>query len=343
MARSIQSEVLVTGAAGYTGSFLVRKLVARGVSVRGLVRDTSDTTHLAHLPVRWLRGNVYDPALIREAVEGVSTIFHLATPYRRALASAREMHDVHVVSTQLLAYEATRTKTPPRFVHVSTVGVHGHIEEPPADESYPMQPRDDYQETKAQAEVWITEFGREEGLPVTVVRPAAIFGPGDRRLFKVFWMVAHRLVPVVGSGKHLYHLVHVDDLTDFMILVSKDLRAIGETYICGCERAISYQHFLKTIASQYGRSFSLVKLPAAPMLALADVCERVFCALRLNPPLYRRRVSFFLCDRSFNTHKMRSIGFIPRRTIDAALRETAQWYVDHGWLRLGSLLMCLSM
>ena len=336
-------KILVTGAAGYTGSFLVRKLVARGASVRGLVRETSDISHLADLPIRWVRGSVFDPATVKEAVEGTDAIFHLATPYRRGQADAQEMHDVHVVSTQLLATEAVRQKTIPRFIHVSTVGVHGHIEEPPADETYPMHPRDEYQRTKAEAEVWITEFGRREGLPVTVVRPTAIFGPGDRRLFKIFWMVAHHLVPVIGSGKHLYHLVHVDDLTEFMIYVSENPRAIGETYICGSEQAISYQHFLRTIASQYDRTFSIVRLPAAPMLALADFCERVFPALKLNPPLYRRRLTFFLHDRSFDTHKMRATGFKPRRSIDAALRQTAQWYVDQGWLRLGSVLMCFSL
>jgi nucleoside-diphosphate-sugar epimerase len=317
--------------------------VARGASVRGLVREASDTSHLDDLPVLWLRGNVYDPDLVKEAVDGVDAIFHLATPYRRAQASADEMHNVHVVSTKLLAHEAIKMKPMPRFIHVSTVGVHGHIEKPPADESYPMRPRDDYQETKAEAELWITEFARREGLPVTVVRPTAIFGPGDRRLFKIFWMVAHRIVPVIGNGKHLYHLVHVEDLTDFLVFVSENPKAIGETYICGSERAISYQHFLHTVASQYGLRFSMVRLPATPLLALADFCERIFPKLKLSPPLYRRRLHFFLFDRSFNTRKMRSIGFVPRRNIDTALRETAQWYVDQGWLRLGSVLVYLTI
>ncbi len=335
------TEVLVTGAAGYTSASLIRKLVAQGFSVRGLVRDSSDTAHLSHLPVRWFRGSVSDPALVREAVEGTSLIFHLATPYRRAHVSYEEMHDVHVTSTKLLAQEAIRLKTVPRFVHVSTVGVHGHIENPPADENYPIHPKDDYQATKAEAEIWIMDFARKEGLPTTVVRPAAIFGPGDRRLFKIFWMVAHRFVPVIGSGKHLYHLVHVEDLTDFLIHVSGDPRAVGEIYICGSEKAVSYHHLLGTIASQYRRRFSVLRLPAAPLLALADLCERTFPVVRLNPPLYRRRLAFYLCDRSFNTHKMRSTGFVPRRSTEAGVRETAQWYVDKGWLRLGQILTWL--
>jgi nucleoside-diphosphate-sugar epimerase len=156
-------------------------------------------------------------------------------------------------------------------------------------------------------------------------------------------MVAHRFVPVIGTGKHLYHLVHVEDLTDFLIFVSENPRAIGETYICGSESAISYQHFLRTIAAQYGRPFSMVRLPAAPLLALADLCERVFPKLKLSPPLYRRRLHFFLFDRSFSTRKMRSIGFVPRRSIETALRETAQWYVDQGWVRLSSVLMCFTI
>jgi nucleoside-diphosphate-sugar epimerase len=332
-----ESEVLVTGAAGFTGSVLVRKLIARGSGVRAFVRPPTDTQHIQQMGVRCLHGSILDPAAAAEAVAGVTHVFHLASLYRQSKVTYRDLHDVHVRSTMLLAEAAVRQDPMPRFVHVSTVGVHGHIETPPADETYPLNPRDDYQATKAEGEVWLREFARKEGLPITVVRPTAIYGPGDRRLFKIFWMVAKSIVPALGSGKQLYHLVHVDDLTDFLLYVADLPSAIGEVYICGGDEVMRFDDLVRVIGEQYGRKARIIRLPAGPVLALATACEKVLPWFGLNPPLFPRRVHFFLFDRSFATAKMLKTGFRPRHENRDGLRETAQWYLDNAWIHLGGV------
>jgi nucleoside-diphosphate-sugar epimerase len=332
---SAGKDVLVTGAAGFTGSMLVRKLETRGAAVRAFVRPGIGPEDLQHLPARLLRGSIVDPDAIAEAMAGVTHVFHLATLFRSPHVSYQELYDVHVRSTMRLAEAAARLRPMPRFVHVSTVGVHGHIESPPADESYPLNPRDDYQATKAEAEVWLREFGKREGLPVTVVRPTPIYGPGDRRLFKLFWMVAKSMVLTLGSGKQLYHLVHVDDLTDFLLHVADLPEAAGEVYICGGDEALRFDDLVQIIAECYNRNPHIVRLPVKPVLALAEACERILPRLGIHPPIFKRRVHFFLFDRSFEISKMLQTGFQPRYRTREGLRETAQWYLDNAWIQIG--------
>jgi nucleoside-diphosphate-sugar epimerase len=331
----VRPHVLVTGAAGFTGSVLVRKLAARGAAVRALIRPGKGPAHMADLPARRLSGSILEPHDVAAAVTGVSHIYHLATLFRSPHVGYHELYDVHVRATMLLAEAAARQRPMPRFVHVSTVGVHGHVTHPPADEDYRFSPGDDYQATKAEAEIQLREFARREGLPVTIVRPAPIYGPGDRRLYKIFWMVARSLVLSIGSGRQLYHLVHVDDLTDFILHVGDLPEAAGEVYICAGDEPCRFDDLVRVIAEHYDRSPRMLRLPAGPALAFAATCEKVLPRIGIRPPLFSRRVHFFLSDRAFSTAKMLATGFRPQHPTRDGLRQTAQWYLDQGWIRLG--------
>lgn len=330
-----ETRVLVTGATGFTGSVLVRKLVQMGLKVVAIARGSSNTVPFQGLPIEWVRGNIYEEETVKKAVKGTSYIFHVAAAFREAKISKDEYYKVHVLATQLLARAALNEALFKRFVHVSTGGVHSHIENPPADENYPIQPGDIYQKTKADAELWIREFAEKEGLPITVVRPVPIYGPCDRRILKLFQFVSRKWVPLVGSGNHLYHLIHVDDLTDFLILIAVHPKALGEVFICGNKEAITYREIVRIIAEHYNVRVRFIKIPVAPLFVLAGMCELIFPTLGLEPPLYRRRVAFFTKDRSFNTQKMRNLlGFVPKYSEEEGLKETAQWYLEKGWVSL---------
>ena len=329
------STALVTGATGFTGSLLVRKLCQRGVKVRAIARESSNTSELDDLNIEWFRGNVFDEAVVAEAARGADYIFHLAAAFREARYGDDYYHKVHVASTQLLAEAAVRNETFKRFVHVSTVGVHGHITDPPADETYRFAPGDVYQNTKAEAELWIREFARQRRLSVSVVRPAAILGPGDQRLLKIFRMAAWKAFPMLGFGRCLYHLIHVEDLTDAILLASTHPAADGEVFICGNVEPIATEDMARTIASCYGRRLRVVRIPVWPFFFAAAVTTAIFKPLGMEPPIHRRRVAFYTKDRAFNTTKIRELlGWTPRFSNEAGLAETARWYLDRGWVQL---------
>jgi nucleoside-diphosphate-sugar epimerase len=327
------TRVLVTGATGFTGAALARRLCAQGVHVRALARASSDIGALRDLPIEWVRGEVFDARTAETAVRGRNYIFHLAAAYRTAGLPDEAYRRVHVDGTRALAEAAVAQADIQRFIHVSTVGVHGHIERPPADEHHPFQPGDIYQRTKAEAELWLRDFAARRGLPFAVIRPAAIYGPGDRRLLKVFKWAARPLFPILGSGKCLYHLIHVDDLVEGLLLAAVHPAARDEIFICGNPEAVTLEQMGRWIAGALGRTLHPVRLPVWPFYAAAAVCEALCRPLRLEPLIYRRRVAFFTKDRAFDTRKIRDrLGFRTRYTNEEGVRLTAQWYRAQGWI-----------
>lgn len=324
---------LVTGATGFTGRHLCKRLVDEGYTVRAICRPHSERGDLMTLPIEWFRGDVFDPELVRQAMEGVQTLFHMATLYRYGGASEAEHRLVHVESTRLLAEAAALQPDFKRFVHVSTIGVHGHIEKIPADETAPFAPGDAYQQTKLEAEIWLNNFAASQEFPFTVLRPAAIYGPGDERLLKLFRMALKPVFPRIGNSRGLYHLIHVEDLVDIMLLAASRPEACGEAFICGNPESITLEDLIKTVARTFGKNPRVLRIPAAPLFALAGLCETICTPLHLPPPLYKRRVAFFTKDRSFDTRKVRSkLGWTPRYNNEEGLQATARAYREAGKL-----------
>lgn len=326
--------ILVTGGTGFTGIHLVKKLCETGAEVRVLARASSKREELNALPIIWCTGDVFDEEVVKQAVKGVNYIFHVAAAFREAKIADKVYWNVHVKSTQLLTAAAMEQPDFRRFVHVSTMGVHGHIDNPPADENYRFAPGDEYQRTKVEAEEWVKGFAKESGLPLTVVRPCAIYGPGDRRLLKIFKMAKLPVCPILGmNSKGLYHLIHVNDLVNFMMVAATHEKTLGEVYLCGNETAISFTDMVQLIGKKLGRVPPMMRLPVTPFFIAGDICEAICKPLGIEPPIYRRRVAFFTKDRSFNTEKMRNdTGFEYEYDNESGLLHLADWYAKQGWL-----------
>jgi nucleoside-diphosphate-sugar epimerase len=324
--------VLVTGATGFTGSHLARALVSGGHMVRALVRDAKRAAASLPANAELVVGDLRDLAALARAVTGVDVAFNLAAVYRTAGISSDTYRAVNATAARQIV-EAASAAGVRRVVHCSTVGVHGDVGHPPADEDAPLRPGDIYQLTKLEGERLAREAGQRLGIEVTIVRPSGIYGPGDRRLLKLFRGVARRRFPILGSGEIYYHLTYIDDLVEGFRLCGEHPAAANRTYILAGPEVTTLNELVTLIADVAGVPPPTRHLPVWPIWMAGALLEAVCVPFGIEPPIYRRRVEFFTKSRAFDISRARSeIGYAPRIGLREGIRRALDWYRDHGWL-----------
>ena len=322
----------LTGASGYTGGRLLQALRERGDEVAVLVRPKSLSSSLAASAATIVEGDLSDAAAVDRLVAGSDSVLHVAAVYRTAGHPDDYYREVNVRGTERLLEAAARHGVR-RFVHTSTVGVHGHVERPPADETAPFAPGDIYQETKAEAETLALQYHRTRGVPVTVVRPGAIYGPGETRLLKLFRSIARGRYAIVGSGRTFYHPVFIDDLVAGFLLAHDRPEAPGEAFLVCGPSYVSQNDLAALVARHTGGRVLPFHIPARPIQLLGDLVEAVCVPLGIEPPLHRRRVDFWTKSRAFTIEKARRLlGYEPCTDLDRGIALTAAWYRQAGWL-----------
>lgn len=326
------NKILVTGATGFTGGHLCDRLVDEGYSVRALVRDSSACDGLSARGVELTRGDLRDPESLKAAVDGIDTVFHIAALFRPENVSSKDMWEANVQGTKDLL-DASIEAGVNRFIHCSTVGVHGDIKHPPATEDTPYGPGDYYQESKTEGEKIVLQYMREGRLPITVFRPGGIYGPRDLRFLKLLKAIKTGKFVMLGSGNVEYQMVFVEDLVDGILRCATRDEAIGNVYILTGEEPTTLNQLVKTVAEVLGVKPPRWRFPVMPVYLAGYLCELVFKPLGMNPPIYRRRVDFFRKTRSFDISKAkRELGFQPTTELRSGIAQTAKWYEANGYI-----------
>ena len=325
-------KVLVTGATGFIGQALTKKLIETGCDVRALVRNQGKASTLTGV-ADVIAGDVTDPEAVERAVRGVEIVFAVAGAFREPHLSDERHREVNVDAVGHLM-QAGKRHGVRRVVHCSTVGIHGPVNGRPASEQSPIIPIGIYEETKAAGEALALKHGRNGGPPVSVVRPTQVYGPGDTRLLKLFKLANKRRVVLIGPGTAGYHLLYIDDLVDAFLLAARAESASGEAFIIGGPERPTLNDIIKTLGDVLDHpDQKVVRLPAKPMEMLAEGCERVCRPFGIAPPIYKRRIDFFTQNKSYEIGKARRmLGFEPKVRMSEGLRRTADWYRERGML-----------
>lgn len=321
--------ILVTGATGFTGKALCERLRANGEKVTAFVRASSDTEGLAEIGVHCVVADITSQEDVDRNFSDFDLVYHIAAAYRTEHSTEDMFTLVNVEATRNLLEAAKKNKVR-RFIHCSTVGVQGEIEDPPADEEYRFKPGDHYQESKKEGELLALEYFKE-GLPGTVFRPVGIYGPGDTRFLKLFKPVSKGMFVMIGSGKVLYHMTYIDDLIDGILLCGSRPEALGKVFTLGGERYTTLQELVDCIAEVLGKTKTGIRIPFAPVYWASVLCDKVCKQIGVSPPIYPRRVEFFSKDRAFSIDKARRLlGYSPRVSLRDGLARTADWYRKEG-------------
>jgi len=325
-------KILVTGGKGFLGSHLVTRLVKDGEEVRIFAHKHPDISkeELAEENVIW--GDIRDQNAVEKAINGVDKVIHLVSNFRKGGSDKNEAYSINVEGTNNVLNAALKHKIK-QLIHCSTIGVHGDVRSIPADEETDFNPCDLYQETKLMAEKRVWEFYKETGLPTTVIRPISLFGPGDLRMLKLFRMIKKGRFVMVGKGNALFQPAYIDDVVRGFLLCLNNEKAIGEAFIIGGDEYLPLKELVQLIASELKVPPPKLKVPLAPVLWLATLCEHFCVPFGIEPPLHRRRVSFFQNNRAFSIEKAKRIlGYEPHVSLREGIQRTIQWYEDHGWL-----------
>jgi dihydroflavonol-4-reductase len=325
--------VLVTGATGFTGGHLARLLQAHGDEVTALVRsDDSRAAALRASGVQTRIGDLSRRESLEPALQGMDVAYNIAAVYRQA-AVGREIYQTINATAVGWLIEAAAQAGVRRVVHCSTVGVHGDVEHPPANEDAPLRPGDEYQRSKVAGEDVARDAGARTGVDVVIARPSGIYGPGDTRLLKLFKGVATRRFVLLGSGEIFYHLTYVEDLAEGFRLCGTVPGADGRTYILAGGEVTTLNELMARIAQVAGVKPPGLRGPVWPVWLAGAACEALCVPLGIEPPLYRRRVDFFTKSRAFDIARARTeLGFAPCVGLQDGIGRTLDWYRAQGWI-----------
>jgi len=338
--------ILVTGATGFLGSALVTELARKGregrdddgqqEEIRVLARDEAKARQQFGEAVTIIVGEITDARQVQRAVDGAQVIYHFAGRLYHPSTPEELYYRTHVDGTRTLLDACKGQEQLRRIVHCSTTGVLGVTGRTPASEDAPFAPTNPYEKTKLQGEQIALQAQKELGLPVSVVRPGLVYGPGDLHLLGFFSSIKKGLPCLIDGGKAMIHPIYIDDMTAATLLCASRPEAIGHAYNIAGERPVSFRELSAAIAHALGRPLTGMRSLSLPGW-LSNAASDIFALLPglkgEQAPLTRSRVQFLTNSRVYTIDRAKQeLGFAPRVGLEEGMRNTAQWYQKHAYL-----------
>lgn len=327
---------LITGASGFVGSTLAEELIRRGVDVQALMRRTSSRTNLGGAKIIPVEGDLRNAESLSAAVKDVDVIYHVA-----GVVAARNRDDffsANAAGTRNLVEAAKKGGNRlQRFVYVSSLAAAGP--------SVPERARREHEDCRPVSHYGASKLGGEQEvlgaraeLPVTIIRPPAVYGPRDRGVFTFFQMIQRGLLPLLGMQNpdpRRYSFVHVDDLVQGIALAgaAKDLSS-GEVFYISGDGEFSWEQAMRLMAKGMNKRVAPLRLPIPLMRGAGAICSAFSLASGKVLPFSLDKVKEIaaLAWTCNNEKAKRLLKFEPYWELERGFAQTAKWYKDNGWL-----------
>jgi dihydroflavonol-4-reductase len=321
-------KAFITGASGFIGSHLARKLLDLNWQV-SILRHKRDLPGLEKCQV--FQGDIRDTNSLKDMLEGTDVLFHLAAALGASRIGKEEFLQTNAQGTQNVLQSAVEAGVK-KVVHFSSAGVLGSVKENrPAGENHLAFPRDIYDKTKLEGEKIALRFA-EIGENVVVIRPGWVYGPGDRRTFKLIKAIASNKFLLITRGSTCQTPVYIDDLIQGILLCAEKAEA-GEIYHLAGKENLTVKEITTEIAQAAGVRFSQFPLPVFFLKVAAWKLEKSFSLLGKEAPLTRGKLAFFVHPKPLFIQKASTaLGYVPEWDFKKGIATTVAWYRQNGWL-----------
>jgi nucleoside-diphosphate-sugar epimerase len=323
--------LVVTGITGFVGSHFAEHALREGHQVVGLCNSTSVEKAglreaLTAQGAKLVSGDIVEPATLAAAMKGADCVCHIAAAFRESGVSDEYFMQVNSRGTGNVVNAAAAAGVR-RVVLCSTAGVYGQRVPGVIDETSPVHPWNAYERSKIEAEKILRELATVRGVEHVILRPTAVYGPRDQRLRKLFRSAARGKFPLIGPGLGRRHMVYVTDLADAFLRACVLPGAASQELIIAGPEAVPLRNLLEQLAIVVNRRRCGPRLPLRPMQWLSALVEDLSKVLKVSPPLYRRRMDFYINDAAFSTARAQSVlGWRPRVKLREGLALTDSWY-----------------
>jgi nucleoside-diphosphate-sugar epimerase len=331
----VNDTCLITGATGFIGGRLARRLLLEGYAVRCLVRPGSDTSQLEQLDVQLAIGDLTRADSLVSAVEGCRYVVHCGALVSD-WATAQEIAGINVGGTRNLLEAAVATAVK-RFVHLSSTDVYGYPDRAQADETYTATSfRNWYAQTKLEAEAEVRRAQAEHALTSVILRPATVYGPGSVDVVgEIARAIKGHHMLLIDRGRPIAGLCYVENLLDAMVVALQHEAAPGNAFNVSDGLDITWKQFTDGLAHGLGCPEVRFSMPYWLANGIGFSLEHGYRLLRratglsLPPLLSRQAVQVLGKSQDFSNCKLReTLGWEPRVDYASGLDETVAWLRD---------------
>ena len=319
-------KALVTGAAGFIGSHIVEALTKKGYDVTCLARKSANLRWVEHLNIKYIHGDLADPESYAGQIAGFDYVFHLAGLTKAV--SEKEFFKANAENTKkLLQVVAERNPAVNRFIFLSSLAAIGPSSNGrPVREDSPPRPVSAYGKSKLDAESAVLEYS--DRMPVTILRPPAVYGPRDRDFLLLFRSIKKGFFPY--WGKCYYSLIYVEDLVKGIMVSAESQRAENKTYFLSDRLIYTNDDMVREISSALHTNAVRIRLPLALMPVLALIAQKIDKKGIINTDRVKDfRFSNWTCDPGKSE---KELGFRPGITLQEGIKWTEDWYRVQRWL-----------
>jgi dihydroflavonol-4-reductase len=325
-------KIFMTGATGFIGSFLAEALVKKGNQVKCLVRSSSNLKWISDLKIECHFGNLDNPESLSKGLFDADYVYHLAGVTKSLKDENYINANIKGTKNLIEAILATNKKLK-RLIHVSSMAALGPsptIE--PIDEAHPPNPINIYGRTKLEAENYIRQYF--DKIPITIVRPPAVFGPRDEDILQFFNTIKYGIIPKTGGRDKYLSLIYVKDLVEGIVMAGESKKTAGQIYHLSPERPISWGELAKIALKILNKRGFNISVPLPLIKCATFISELTGKITGSNPVLNWERYEQMKPDFwvSSSQKAKRDFGFIAKTRIEDSVKETLEWYVKQGWL-----------